>query len=293
MNPKEKIAILTDTGSFISPSVGEQLGIWVLPLQIIETENEKTISYEDLVDINTNDIYEKLYQNKELKTSLPSYYAISDTLELIKEKGYDSIIAIPLTSGISSTATNIQSVANELNIPISIIDTYTTCQIQNHVVKEVIDLVNKGYNRETIVEMVEEQIKNSNSVILAKDINHLKKGGRLTPAAAAFANMLKIFPILEMNHTTAGRIDVLNKVRTEKKAKAVLIEETVKRVSPGDYDIYVIHSDDKETAEYIKSQLISFGMQDNDIHIADFSSVIAVHVGMKCLAIQVIKKINY
>lgn len=293
MKLKEKIAILTDTGSFISPSQGEQMGVFVLPLQIIEVSNDQVISYDDLVDIKTHDIYEKLYEGIELKTSLPKCSDIYDILEYIQEMGYDSVIAIHLTSGISSTFATIQNVANDINMPISMIDTYTTCQIQNYVVHEVVDLVKMGYGRETIVEMVNQQISKSNSVILAKDINHLKRGGRLTPAAAVLANMLKIYPVLVMNKSTLGRIDVFEKVRTENRARKLLVDETIKKIETGKYDIHIIHSDDMDTANHLQEELCSLGMMKEDIHIADFSSVISVHVGMKCLAIQVIEKLEY
>jgi len=287
----ERIAVLTDTGSYITPNDGEKMGIYVLPLQIIENKEEAILVYSDLVDIDTIGVYERMYENANLKTSLPSYSLIQSTLQSIKEEGYDSIIAIPLTSGISSTASNIYAVASELDIPISIIDTYTTCQIQNHVVKEVKEMVDLNYSREEIVELVNNQIKNSNSFILAKDIMHLKKGGRITPAAAAFANMMKIYPLLTMNYQTEGKIDVFDKVRTEKKAKQTLIKEAIKDIH-GDYTVYVIHGDDEESAEILKEDLIIEGIPKEKIQIADFSSVISIHVGMKCLAIQIIENLK-
>lgn len=291
-NIKEKIAVLTDTGSYLFPKEAEELGIYLLPLQIIEDTNDGTITYLDLIDVNSQDIYQKLNQDITLKTSLPLYSTIYETLQQIKKDGFDNIIAIPLTPGISSTASNIYSIANELNLPISIIDTYTSCQIQNHIVKEVKDLVDHNYSREEIVTLVNQQIEESNSIILAKDINHLKNGGRITPAAATLASMLKIFPILIMNKATEGKIDVFDKVRTEKKAKRILVEETLKHIQNDNYEIYVIHSDDNENAEFLKEELKKNGIKEQRIHINDFSSVISVHVGMKCLATQIIKNIE-
>lgn len=289
---KERIAVLTDTGSYLSLKEANDLGIYMLPLQIIEKVDGEMISYLDLIDVKTYDIYSKLYSGIELKTSLPKLSAIYELLLRIKNEGYNSVIAIPLTPGISSTASNIYAVANEIDLPISIIDTYTTCQIQNYVVKEVKKLVNRNYSREEIVSLVEKQIKESNSIILAKDINHLKNGGRITPAAAAFANMMKIFPILTMNYSTLGRIDVLDKVRTIKRAKQILVNETLKHLKHRNYEVYVIHSDDIENANLLKEELVKNGVSENSIHIADFSSVISVHVGMKCLAIQTIENLD-
>ena len=289
---KERIAELTDTGSYLFPKDADELGIYLLPLQIIEDTNDGTITYLDLIDVNSQDIYQKLNQDITLKTSLPLYSTIYETLQQIKNDGFDSVIAIPLTPGISSTASNIYSVANELDLPISIIDTYTSCQIQNHVVKEVKELVDHNYSRDEIVEIVNNQIKNSNSIIFAKDINHLKNGGRITPTAAAFASMLKIYPILIMNKNTEGKIDVFDKVRTEKKAKRLLVDEILNSMNHSNYEVYIIHSDDLSNANLLKQELTNKGIQENYIHINNFSSIISVHVGMQCLAIQIIENIE-
>lgn len=283
-NKNQKIAILTDSGSSITPYEAEKLGIFLLPLQIIE--NDK--SYNDLVDIDTQQIYKKIYDQCPLSTSLPVLSIIYNTIEKIKKEGYDTIIAIPLTSGISSTASVIQTVAAELSIPISLIYTYTTCQIQKYVVLRVKSLIDSQLPLNQILSIVNEEIDNSGTFILAGDLNHLKRGGRLTPLAASFANMMKIFPILKMDKYTEGKIDVFTKVRTKTKALKMLAENSISKDIENDI-YYILHSDDVENANVIREILINKGVPINKISIEQLNSVIAVHVGMKCIAIQHIK----
>lgn len=283
-NKNQKIAILTDSGSSITPYEAEKLGIFLLPLQIIE--NDK--SYNDLVDIDTQQIYKKIYDQCPLSTSLPVLSIIYNTIEKIKKEGYDTIIAIPLTSGISSTASVIQTVAAELSIPISLIYTYTTCQIQKYVVLRVKNLIDSQLPLNQILSIVNEEIDNSGTFILAGDLNHLKRGGRLTPLAASFANMMKIFPILKMDKYTEGKIDVFTKVRTKTKALKMLAENSISKDNENDI-YYILHSDDVENANVIREILINKGVPINKISIEQLNSVIAVHVGMKCIAIQHIK----
>ena len=285
-NQKHKIAILTDTGSYIYPKEAEELGIYLLPLQIVEDNK----SYLDLFEIDTIDIYEKIYKGKALKTSLPSPYTIEKTINKIKEDGYDYILLIPLTTGISSTANTVKMIAVSLNMTLKIIDTYTTCGIQKHMVLRIKRLIELGIGVEEIEEIVKKEINNSSSYILAADLHHLKRGGRLTPLAASLANMLKIVPILHMNQSTEGKIDVYDKVRTKKRAKERLVIETLKHIKHKNYKFYVLHSDNEKEAMELKEMLIQKKIEEKNIEICSFSSVVSVHVGMKCLAIQHIEE---
>lgn len=87
-------------------------------------------------------------------------------------------------------------------------------------------------------------------MILVKDLQHLKRGGRLTPMAAALAGLLKIYPILHLSKNTEGRIDVLNKVRTEKRADTYAIDKVIDDIDIEHTNIYIIHSDFLEGANH-------------------------------------------
>lgn len=281
----QKIAILTDTGTSITPFEAKEQGIFLLPLQIVEGLK----SYNDLIDLDTEQVYQMIQNHIPLTTSLPSLSVIYETIEQIKQEGYEQIIAVLLTKAISSTASVVKTTANELSIPITLIDTYTSCQIQRHVVYRIKNLINLNLSIDNILSIIQDEINNSSSYILAGDLNHLKRGGRLTPLAASFANMMKIYPILKMDKDTEGKIDVYNKVRTKKKSIRTIIDMSIPQDQMNDYKYFVLHSDDLEKAISIKNELLNKGINEENIVTTHFNSIIAVHVGMKCLAIQHIK----
>ena len=85
---KERIAVLTDTGSYLSLKEANDLGIYLLPLQIIEKIDGQLVSHLDLIDVKTHDVYSKLYNGTELKTSLPKLSSIYELMLRIKDEGY-------------------------------------------------------------------------------------------------------------------------------------------------------------------------------------------------------------
>jgi len=284
---QERIAIITDTGCFMSSDEAKEKGIFLLPLQIIVDDE----SFDDLIEIDTEEIYKKLNEGRNLKTSMPKYQVIYDLLIQIKNEGYNQAICIPLTPGISSTCSVIQSISNEIELQMNVIDCFTTCQLQKNIVNHVHWLIENNYNTDQILAITKARIYHSNTYILSRDIQHLKKGGRLTPIAASVASMAKIYPILTMNKNTNGRIDVFSKVRTDKKAIKSLCEVVLNDID-NNYQIYILHSDDLKSVNNIKQHLINSGIKEENIKIEYLNSVVAVHVGLKCIAIQYIKKVE-
>ena len=234
----EKIAVVTDTGSNLSFEQAKELGIYLLPLQITIDET----AYQDTLEISTQDIYKELAKGKMPKTSMAAYQKIYDLFEELK-KEYDTVFAIPLTNGLSTNASTMQSIARELEMNVHVIDMYSTCELEKHVAIWIKRLVDENKSSQEILDIVQPAINESNSLILVKDLQHLKRGGRLTPMAATLAGLLKIYPVLHLNKGTEGRIDVLNKVRTEKRADAYAIDKVIDDIDIKHTDIYIIHSD--------------------------------------------------
>lgn len=283
----EKIAVVTDTGSNLSFAQAKELGIYLLPLQI--TIDETT--YQDTLEISTQDIYNELAKGKMPKTSMAAYQKIYDLFEKLK-KEYDTVFAIPLTNGLSTNASTMQSIARELEMNVHVIDMYATCALEKHVAIWIKKLVNEHKSSEEILKIIQPAIDESNSLILVKNLQHLKRGGRLTPMAATLAGLLKIYPVLHINKSTEGRIDVLNKVRTEKRADAYAIDKVIDDIDIEHTVIYIIHSNFLEGANHFKKCFIEKGVPEQNIHIDYISSVIAVHTCLGCIAIQYIREEN-
>lgn len=280
----KKIAVLTDSGSGISQIEATNLNLFVLPL-LVMVESQ---TYQDGVEIQLDELYNMLGDKKHPKTSTPLYQSIENMLIKIKDLGYTDVIAIPLSSGLSSTYQSISIASQEVNINLHLVEIYSTCMIQNHVVKLAQKLVNENLDLKIILDELNRTISKSNTIILPNDLEYLKQGGRLTPLAASLASMFKIRPVLQLNKSCEGKIDVLSKVRTERKALELAIDtldETFKDVS---CRIYIIHSAADERCTLAKDILIDKGYPESSIEIHAIAAVIASHTGLDCLGIQFI-----
>lgn len=284
----EKIAVVTDTGSNMSFQEAAEKGIHVLPLQI--TFEDK--SYQDIEEISTQEIYQRL-KNKEMpKTSMPVYARIEECFLQLKNQGYDTILGVPLTTGLSTTASTMAAIAQELELRFVLLDCYSTCQIQKYVCLKAKELVDAKKSAEEIVQILQPKIQQANSVILVKDLDHLKRGGRLTPVAARMASLLKIFPILQINQSTQGKIDVFSKVRTETKAYHFAMEQVIAQMKDlKTTKVFLIDTEYPSGLQQMEKALIQAGMPKENITYDAISSVIAVHTGMGCTCIQFIEEV--
>lgn len=280
----KKIAVLTDSGSGISQNEANELGIFVLPLLVMV--DGKT--YQDGVEIQLDELYAMLTDKKHPKTSTPLYQSIENILVKIKNLGYTDVIALPLTSGLSSTFQSISIAAQEANINLHLIDVYSTCMIQNHCARLAQKLVNENKEVEDVVNELNRVISLSNTIILPNDLDYLKQGGRLTPLAASLASMFKIRPVLQLNQNVLGKIDVLSKVRTDRKALELAIDTLDETFKNHKVRIYIIHSAADERCVMAKELLISKGYSEACISIHAIAAVIASHTGLDCLGIQFI-----
>lgn len=281
-----KIAIISDSGCGLDLKEAQKLGIYLIPLQIIEEEK----SMRDCIDISTLELYEHLKQGIMPKTSMPLGEDVENTIDAIIKAGYSEIIAIPLSSGLSSTHQIISMIAQQKNIPLQMVEIASTCAIQRYLVECAIQLVNREKTSDEIISIFEKVIQTNYTYILPNDLQHLKRGGRLTPLAASMASLLKIKPILKIAPETDGKIDVAAKVRTESKAVQTAIEMMGAKLDDGVYKIFVIHSNCEDKAEAIANTFLK-KYKNVEVSIDFISSVIASHTGLDCIAIQMIKKI--
>ena len=285
----EKIAIVTDTGSNMSFEEAKAFGIHVLPLQITFGQD----SYQDKEEITTEEIYQHLKNLEMPKTSMPSYARIEDLFKKLKEGGYDTILGVPLTSGLSTTAQTMESIARDLKIHFVLLDCFSTCQIQKYIAIQAKTMAEQGFSSTEILQTLKPRIQNANSIILVKDLDHLKRGGRLTPMAAKVASLLKIFPILQINQNTQGKIDIFSKVRTESKAYSFAMEQAILQMKDvKKTKVFLIHTEYQKGIDLMTESLLQAGVPKENITYEVISSVIAVHTGMGCTCIQFIEEEN-
>lgn len=278
-----KIAILTDTGSGMTIKEANNYGIYLLSLQIVYKDK----TYKEGIDITTKELENILEEGEFPTTASPNVYEVNQLFEQIKKDGYDHLIAIPLTSGISGTTNILKMCALNTHLDISVIDCFTTCAIQKYMAIYAKKLADQGNDINMIQDKLNALIQQSGSYIVPDDMHHLKRGGRITPAAAVLANMLQIRPILTMNTSTHGLIDVYKKVRKQRIAMKTCYKAAIKSGMKENCTLYVLYSKDQQLAKEMKEILLKQN-PNLSIQIVRFSAVITVHLGLSCVAIQYI-----
>ncbi|MBP3853843.1 MAG: DegV family protein, partial [Erysipelotrichaceae bacterium] len=129
-------------------------------------------------------------------------------------------------------------------------------------------------------------IDTADTILIFEDLQHMVRGGRLTPMAAALAGFLKIRPVLHLDRSTGGRVDVLGKVRTLTRAENLVIDRMIELGANDQYTFILAHVDAlenaKEYARRIKEAIVNANVQ-----IIDLVSTVGVHTGLGCLAVEV------
>lgn len=282
-----KIAILADSGCQLSTN--RERGIYIVPLQI--TVNEKT--YLDQIDLSSKEIFEMMANDPNCmpKTSQPSVGDILETVECIKQSGYTQVIAISIATGLSSTLSGIKIACEMAGMDVTLIDSKGTAGNHRYLVEVCASLIQDGKSAQEIEEVLTDLIKHSGTLIMANNLNHLKRGGRITPAVAMLAGMLKIVPVMKLNHELGGKIDILGKVRTIKHASDLIVEDMLKSMVNGkDYIFTVEHvlADDLvvDLVERLKTKIPDIDTLTIDL----LPTVVGCHMGVGGIGYQYIKK---
>lgn len=282
-----KIAILSDSGCQIELGKYEEQGIFIVPLCI--TMKNKT--YLDQKDISSIEVFETMErENIMVMTSQPSTGEMVNILQRIKDARYDEVIGLPIATGLSSTLNGMKVAADMVDIPITLIDTKGTAGNHKYLTFVASSLVQQGKTSQEIKPILEEMVEHSGTIIMAPNLEHLKKGGRITPAVALLAGMLKIVPVMELNYDLGGRIDTLAKVRTLSRARATLVNRMIELgVKAKDYKVTIEHVLCEESALEVK-QMVLDKIGDMEIELRELPSVVGAHMGVGGIGVQYIKK---
>jgi DegV family protein with EDD domain len=282
-----KIAFVTDSGTGCSIEELAKDGIVSVPLQIIDG----TTTYQDMENLDRNQCIALLQQQHVMKTSQASPGIIEEAFISLQKQGVDLIIAAPICNGLSGCASTMTAIANSLNIPIICVDTYTTAVVQNFVIHQIKKWYEEGRTDMEIRLLCEQIIQSCDTYVMPIDLSHLSRSGRMTPTAAGIAKLLRIVPILHLNKETGGRIDVLDKVITFRKALLKVIERMKTEQIDEDTLITIAHVNAIESAEKIFHQMQeAFPMA--KVQIIQLCNPVAIHVGLGGICIQHFRQVR-
>jgi DegV family protein with EDD domain len=285
-----KTAVMTDSNSGITQAEAKELGITVLPMPFYIDEQ---MFYED-IDLSQEQFYEKLKSDCEIKTSMPLVGNVTDTWDaLLKE--YDEIVYIPMSSGLSGSCETAIMLADDYDGKVQVVNNQRISVTQRQSVLDAKMLAEQGRSAAEIHKILEDAKFDSSIYIMLDTLYYLKKGGRITPAAAALGTFLKLKPVLQIQ---GEKLDAFAKARTAKQGKSIMLE-TMKRDfaerfhSPDgkEMNLEIAYSYDREAAEEFKKEVQEV-FPNNEIMVNPLSLSVSCHIGPGALAIACSKKIN-
>lgn len=212
-----RVAVVTDSNSGITQLEAEKLGIRVLPMPFyIDGE----LFYED-ISMSQEQFYEALARDADISTSQPSPAAVTELWDSILA-GYDALVYIPMSSGLSSSCESAKGLAEDKRFAgrVFVVDNRRISVTQRQSVFDAITLAGKGVPAAEIAKRLEETSADSTIYITVETLKYLKKGGRITPVAAAVGTLLKIKPVLQIQ---GAKLDAYSKVVGKKSARKTMI----------------------------------------------------------------------
>ena len=279
-----KIAIATDTNSGITASEGEKLGVYVLAMPV---NLEETIHYEG-IDITSEQLYDAMRKHRDVSTSQPSPGQLMELWDGILAKGYDEIVYIPMSSGLSGSCQSAALFAQDYDGRVQVVDNHRISVTQKESVISALRLVEHGYDAGQIRDFLEKHSYDASIYITVDSMEYLKKGGRVTPAAATLATVLNLKPVLTIQ---GDKLDAFAKVRGMKLAESKMIEaihqdraERFKDVPESRLLIETAGTlENGELAEHWRQQ-VQAEFPFAKVSYANLPCSIACHVGMNSVA---------
>lgn len=285
-----KIGIVTDSNSGITQAQAKELGISVVPMPfMIEGE-----TYYEEITLSRDDFYKKLAENADISTSQPSPDSIIQLWDKLLNF-YDELVHIPMSSGLSGSCQTAMMLAQDYDGKVQVVNNQRISVTQRQSVLDAIALAKEGKSSKEIKERLEADKFNSSIYIMIDTLHYLKKGGRITPAAAALGTLLRLKPVLQIQ---GEKLDAFAKARTISQAKSIMmnaikndIENRFGGVSK-ENQIYleIAHTQNEEAANLLKEELQAV-FPDYPIYIDHLSLSVSCHIGPGSLAIACCKKL--
>ena len=283
-----KIAIVTDSNSGITQAQAEELGVYVIPMPFYI--NEKI--YLEGVTLTQEEFYEKLKKDEPISTSQPSPADLCDLWDKLL-RDYEEIVHIPMSSGLSASCSTAMGLAIDYNGRVQVVDNQRISVTQRQSVMDAKMLAEAGKSAAEIKKILTDQKLDSSIYITLDTLKYLKKGGRITPAAAAIGTVLNLKPVLRLK---GEKLDAFAKSRGWKSAKKTMIK-TINEIRTSEFgdcdgkkDLYLdaaYTGDRKEAQEWLDELHEAF--PEFEIRMDPLSLSVACHIGPGARAVTLTK----
>ncbi|MCI9371914.1 MAG: DegV family protein [Lachnospiraceae bacterium] len=284
-----KIAIVTDSNSGITQAQAKEMGVSVLPMPFMIDEETY---YEDIT-LSQPEFYEKLMAGSAVVTSQPTPESVMNLWdELLKEN--DEIVHIPMSSGLSGSCQSAVMLAEDYDGKVHVVNNQRISVTQRQSVLDALELIKQGKNAAEIKDFLEKDKFNSSIYIMLDTLYYLKKGGRITPAAAALGTILKLKPVLQIQ---GDKLDAFAKARTVSQGKTIMINAIRNDMNnrfggatPDNICLAMAYTHDLKAAEQFREE-VREAFPGFDIYMDPLSLSVSCHIGPGALAVTCCKRI--
>ena len=286
-----KIAIVTDSNSGITQEQAKKMGVHVIPMPFYINET----MYLEGVTLTQEEFYERLKNDEPISTSQPSPAEVCGLWDMLLKEN-DEIVHIPMSSGLSNSCETAMGLARDYDGKVQVVDNQRISVTQYQSVADALALRDAGKSAAEIKEVLEAEKLESSIYITLETLKYLKKGGRITPAAAAIGTVLNLKPVLQIQ---GEKLDAYAKVRGKKQAKRVMLkaaqedmqERFAEYKKEGLMCIEGAYTGNPEEAEEFKKE-IEAAFPGHEVRMAPLSLSVACHIGHGALAVACTKKVK-
>lgn len=279
-NNPEKIAFLVDSCAELEPRHRKGVPVYIVPLRIACREKD----YSDGEDITAKDVYKRMEKGELPKTSLPDMVRAARTLENIKRDGYERVIVLPLSSGLSGTHNMFRLECEERkDLDIALFETYSAAMPLGAIVLQLWEDIQNGMSWEQLkTERIPHLLKNNFAYFSVDTLEYLQKGGRIGKITAMAGTMLQIKPIL--GFAPDGQLVSVAKVRGRKQVQGKLVELLKSHLGDHkEYNLLVVDGGEPAETEALKQALLENFPDCHHIWDSHFDATLSVYVGYGAL----------
>ena len=283
-----RIGIVTDSNSGITQAQAARMGVFVLPMPFTIDGQD----YFEDISLTQQEFYEKLREGSDIATSQPSPEAVMNLWDQVLGE-YDQVVHIPMSSALSGSCQTARMLAEDYGGRVQVADNRRISVTQQQAAADAVQMAGEGMDAAQIRQKLEETGPDSSIYITVDTLKYLKKGGRITPAAAALGTLLRIKPVLTKQ---GGKLDAFAKARTMKQAKTIMLAALSRDLEQRFEDpeaerthLEIAHTDSEEAALELKEELQAAFPKTGEIVMAPLSLSISCHIGPGALAVACTK----
>ena len=284
-----KVAISTDTNSSIAREEIREAGLYILPMPV----NIEGRTYLEGVDVDSAQLYDAMRQHKAVSTSQPSPGQLMELWDGILAEGYDEVVHIPMSSGLSGSCENAMQLSAAYGGRVQVVDNHRISVTQRESALSALVLARQGANAREIKARLEQSAYDASIYIMVDSLEYLKRGGRITPAVAALATVLHLKPVLTIQ---GDKLDVYAKSRGTAMAEKRMLEairrdRLTRFASVSDSKLQIDVAGTLESDEQVQRwlQLAQAEFPEMRIAYVHLPCSIACHVGVNAAGIAITK----